>query len=549
MEAKPKILIVDDLPQNLYVLKRLLVALDVEVIQATNGPDALGLALENDFCVAIVDIQMPEMNGYELVELLRGNASTASLPVIFVSAVYSDEIHYRKAYDSGAVDFINKPYLPEVLISKVTVFVDLYNQRRRLEVLVDDLNRANLMLNKRALQIETSSQVGQQVTGLLDLDVLLNTVVRLIGERFGYYCVNIWLLDASRGEVVLSACSHFERVDKLGAHIALDRHPSIVAYALRSREVYLSEDVLNDPNNYHVAWLPETRSELVLPLQAQQEFIGLLDLQSEQVMGFTKDDIPAFRVMANQIAIAVRNARLYQQVVRFNEQLESANDEMRSFAYSVSHELRSPLRAIDGYSRLLMEEYAAALEPQARSFLDKVRSSAARMNDLIDGILQFSRMASQPLERRNVSMKEIAQAALEEQLELLDFQASDCTPPQVVLADLPSANADPLLIRQVFANLINNALKFSRMRQPPQVEIAFQEQERQVVYFVRDNGIGFAQQEAGRLFGVFHRLHTREDFEGTGIGLANARRIIERHGGHIWAEGTQDGGAVFYFTL
>ena len=266
-------------------------------------------------------------------------------------------------------------------------------------------------------------------------------------------------------------------------------------------------------------------------------------------MGFTKDDIPAFRVMANQIAIAVRNARLYQQVVRFNEQLESANDEMRSFAYSVSHELRSPLRAIDGYSRLLMEDYAAALEPQARSFLDKVRSSAARMNDLIDGILQFSRMASQPLERRNVSMKEIAQAALEEQLELLDFQASDCTPPQVVLADLPSANADPLLIRQVFANLINNALKFSRMRQPPQVEIAFQEQERQVVYFVRDNGIGFAQQEAGRLFGVFHRLHTREDFEGTGIGLANARRIIERHGGHIWAEGTQDGGAVFYFTL
>lgn len=549
MEAKPKILIVDDLPQNLYVLDLLLADLDVEVIQAANGPDALALALENDFCVAIIDIQMPEMSGYELVELLRGNASTASLPVIFVSAVYSDERYYRKAYDTGAVDFMSKPYLPGVLISKVKVFVDLYNQRRRLEMLVEDLNRANTMLYKRALQIETSSQVGQQVVSLLDLDALLTTVVRLIRERFGYYSVNVWLADALLHEIVLSASSHMNREIMLRTRIALNQRPSILAHVMRSRQFYLAENTLNDSNYEAVEWLPETRSELSLPLLVQQEFLGILDLQSNQVNGFSSDDIPAFRIMADQLAIAVRNARTYQQLVNFNVQLESVSDEMRTFAYAVSHELRSPLRAIDGYSRLLLAEYAAALDPQAQSFLEKVRSSTLRMNDLIDSVLHFSRLASQSLARQNVSMKESAQSALEEQLALLGLQFPDYTPPQVKLADLPPANADPLLIRQVFSNLINNAFKFSRMRQPPCIEIGFQEQEGQLVYFVRDNGIGFAQKDAEFLFGVFYRLNPSEEFEGAGIGLANTRRIIERHGGRIWAEGIPDTGAVFYFTL
>lgn len=139
----PKILIVDDKPQNLYTLERLLIKLDVLVFQATSGFDALALTLEHDFCVAIIDIQMPEMDGYELVEMLRSNQATASLPVIFVSAIYSDEYHHRKAYDTGVVDFLSKPFVPEILLSKVNVFIALYHQRHRLQTLVKQLNAAN----------------------------------------------------------------------------------------------------------------------------------------------------------------------------------------------------------------------------------------------------------------------------------------------------------------------------------------------------------------------------------------------------------------------
>src|SRR5512136_3415420 len=154
-EEKPKILTVDDRAENLYALERLLKNLDVEVIKALSGAEALNLTLEHDFCLAIVDIQMPEMDGYELVELLRSNEDTATLPAIFVSAIYSDEYHHRKGYEAGAVDFMSKPFVPEILLSKVKVFVDLYRQRRALEEEIqrrrhaeEALQEANLALSK-----------------------------------------------------------------------------------------------------------------------------------------------------------------------------------------------------------------------------------------------------------------------------------------------------------------------------------------------------------------------------------------------------------------
>jgi signal transduction histidine kinase len=161
--SKAKILIVDDKPHNLYALDMLLGKLDVEVIQTTSGLEALGLTLEHDFCLAIVDVQMPEMDGYEMVELLRGNPDTASLPVMFISAIYSDEYHHRKGYDAGAVDFLTKPFAPEILLSKVKVFLNLYEQRIKLEKLVDQLNAKNEALEneiRQRQQAETALQIA-----------------------------------------------------------------------------------------------------------------------------------------------------------------------------------------------------------------------------------------------------------------------------------------------------------------------------------------------------------------------------------------------------
>ena len=148
----PEILIVDDKPQNLFALEKILRKLEVKVVQATSGPEALGLTLEHHFCLAIVDVQMPEMDGYELVELLRGNPSTAGLPIIFVSAIYSDEYHHRKGYDAGAVDFLSKPFVPEILLSKARVFLELYHQRVKLQELVNELNAKNEALVPKSLK-------------------------------------------------------------------------------------------------------------------------------------------------------------------------------------------------------------------------------------------------------------------------------------------------------------------------------------------------------------------------------------------------------------
>ncbi len=168
MDTKPRILVVDDRPQNLYAMEQLLRALNVEVVPASSGAQALALALERDFCVAIVDVQMPEMDGYELVELLRGNESTANLPVIFVSAIFSDEYHHRKGYDAGAVDFLSKPFVPEILISKVRVFIDLYQQRRRLQALFAEVLSLNEELEDRVRQRTAALEKAYRDLELLD---------------------------------------------------------------------------------------------------------------------------------------------------------------------------------------------------------------------------------------------------------------------------------------------------------------------------------------------------------------------------------------------
>jgi signal transduction histidine kinase len=201
--SKPKILAVDDKPQNLYALEKLLTKLDVEIIQATSGFEALSLTLEHDFCLAIVDVQMPEMDGYELVELLRGNPSTANLPVIFVSAIFSDEYHHRKGYDAGAVDFLSKPFVSEVLLSKVRIFLDLYHQRIKLEKLVNQLNTKNETLEneiKQRQEAETALQSANR-----DKDRLFSIISHDLRNPFQVLLGN--------AELMLEGLEHLSKAD------------------------------------------------------------------------------------------------------------------------------------------------------------------------------------------------------------------------------------------------------------------------------------------------------------------------------------------------
>jgi len=227
------------------------------------------------------------------------------------------------------------------------------------------------------------------------------------------------------------------------------------------------------------------------------------------------------------------------------EQLETANRELEAFSYSVSHDLRAPLRHIDGFVKILEKQSGPNLDERGRRYLGIVADSARQMGVLIDDLLVFSRMSRAELRRSKVSLNSLVHEAMAElQMEINGRQIA------WKIGELPDVEADPAMLRQVWINLIANAVKYTRPRQPAEIEVGCADAANgEFVFYVRDNGVGFDMQYAHKLFGVFQRLHRAEEFEGTGIGLANVRRIVTRHGGRTWAEGKPEGGATFFFSL
>lgn len=241
------------------------------------------------------------------------------------------------------------------------------------------------------------------------------------------------------------------------------------------------------------------------------------------------------------------NDELEQRVRARTAELETANKELESFAYSVSHDLRSPLRGIDGFSRILQQEFSSQIGEEGLQYLARIRSATQQMGNLIDGLLMFSRLGRQPMNTQFLSTNELREMVLGV---IDEIQASETARPvEWRVAELTSCTADTILLRQVWANLLGNAFKYTRNRVPAIIEIGVQEIQHRPVFYVKDNGVGFDMKYVEKLFGVFQRLHNVETFEGTGIGLALAKRIVTRHGGKIWAEGETDHGATFYFSI
>jgi len=238
------------------------------------------------------------------------------------------------------------------------------------------------------------------------------------------------------------------------------------------------------------------------------------------------------------------NAELEQRVVERTAQLEEANQELEAFSYSVSHDLRAPLRAVDGFSLIVVEDYGQQLPEEGLRYLYEIRQGVQRMAALIDDLLEFARLSRQPLNKRAVDTERLVRGVIED----LGSQREG-RQIEIRIDVLPPCHGDPALLKQVWVNLLSNALKYTRKCERAVLEIGCGREKNVDVYFVRDNGTGFDMQYADKLFGVFQRLHRAEDYEGTGVGLAIVHRVIHRHGGRVWAEAALDRGATFHFTL
>ena len=252
------------------------------------------------------------------------------------------------------------------------------------------------------------------------------------------------------------------------------------------------------------------------------------------------------------------NARLYEEtkmqlaerqraekeLIKRTTQLETANKELEAFSYSVSHDLRAPLRAIDGFSRVILEEYKDKLDDEGKRYLNIVRDNTQKMGQLIEDLLALSRLGRKEMQVSRIDMAKLAKTVFDE--------LKDANPGrniQLEIKTLPPAYGDQAMIHQVFVNLLSNAIKFTQFKEKAVIEIGFNTQMNENVYYVKDNGVGFDMQYLNKLFGVFQRLHSAEDFDGTGVGLAIVQRIIHRHGGKVWAEGKVNEGATFYFNI
>ncbi len=379
MDSRITVLLIDDKESNIFVLEQLLDKPDRSFLRATDGKEGLRLALTKEVDLIILDVQMPDMNGFEVAQVLKSNKRTRDIPIIFASAEMKERQSIIQGFEEGAVDYLSKPLDPELTRAKVAVLLKIQLQKR-------ELIEKNNALEKADYQIK----------------------------------------------------------------------------------------------------------------------------------------------------------ELNEELTKNVKQLELANKELESFTYSVSHDLRAPVRAMVGHASILQEELAEANE-EIRKALNRIQYNSIRMNVMIDQLLKFSQLGRTDIQKSELDMENVVQNVLS------DIDKSHHA--RIEIHTLFSAFADQPLLTHVWMNLISNAIKYSNKNETPVVEIGSSKAGEETIYYVKDNGVGFDMEYAEKLFGVFQRLHKPTEFEGTGVGLAIVHRIISRHGGKVWAEAKVNEGATFFFSL
>jgi PAS domain S-box-containing protein len=475
---KVNILLVDDRRDNLLALEGILRSLDQNLIQATSGAEALKYLLRNEAAVILLDVEMPHMDGFQTAALIRERDKSRHTPIIFLTAISKSDVHVSQGYSMGGVDYIFKPFAPDVLKSKVSAFVEMYKQRREVQ------RQSSLLKTERDFVTAVLDTVNSIVV-VLDHDARILRVNREWEAMTGYRN------DEVRGKLL---CDYLEDSEAAQAFLTSPKGET-------ESEQY---------------WLTKTNARRLVSwcCKALSEDGGA----TGRHMVVTGRDIT---------------------------ELRQRTEELEGFTYSVSHDMRAPVRAIDGFTRILIEEYANSLDDEGRRLLEIVRSNTEKMGQLIDGLLALSRLGREKLVFSEINMSDIARTAFEEQKAVsgqsrkIDF----------TVHRLPNAYADKRLIAEVFQNLFSNAIKFTRKESAPSIEVGHKTSPSEDIYFVRDNGVGFNMDHARKLFGTFQRLHAANEFEGSGIGLATVQRIINRHGGRCWAEAKPDDGATFFFSL
>lgn len=582
-----RVLVVDDRAPNRDYLATVLGYCGHTVTEAADGMEALASIRQVRPDLVITDLLMPNMDGEELARSLRDDPVTRDLPVIFYTAAYFAREAGEIAARVGVRWVQPKPSDPRALIDVVgqalgtSQVLGAPMQRwtdsgsgadssqmfqglsQRLDQLLDGLTALTGAREKSPEVLEVLHSVhglGLRLASLVKLG-MESATERNPAALADLYCGAAQDILSARyvGVVMLEPQSGALR------HFAA-RGLNVAAQAAVAADIAAcpaGQRLLSDRQQVRMLVAAQHGDETGLPTAHPPvgNFLACAVLAREDASGwmyvadrmgsqsFTTDDERVIRALAAQLGAAWESVMLYarldQRVAERTRELEAANQALESFSYSVSHDLRGPLQSISGFAAVLNLKFSEALPPDARRYLDLVQRNTQRMETLISELLRFSHLGHQPLGPvKSVSMQRLASECLEELAPEISRRGI-----QVELGELPEARGSAVLLRQVLANLLVNAVKYTRRQPNARVQIGCERQNAEQVYFVRDNGAGFDMQYAGSLFGVFRRLHSDEEFEGTGIGLATVQRIVNRHGGRIWAQAAPGEGATFFFTL
>jgi PAS domain S-box-containing protein len=498
LRDRPRVLLVDDSPENLVSLEASLEGLGAELVLARSGVEALRNLLEMDFAAIILDVKMPDMDGFQTAEMIRSRKRSRHTPILFLTGYKSDE-HLFRGYDLGAVDFLFKPVVPEILRSKVSVFVKLSQNtdllRRQAEALGKTEQKFRSLLEAAPDAMIISSEEGrvilvnsqtERLFGFPRKDLVGRSIRRLVPE---------WR----------------------GLHASADSHQEMEA--TRANGSQFAVEITLSPLHTEDGLLVTSAVRDITERKRINDEIRDLNTRLEE-----------------------RVAERTHELRDTNEALRQSNDDLSQFAYVASHDLQEPLRMVALYGQLLQKRYARQLDPEADRSLTFMITGAQRMEMLLRDLLVYSQVGSDEGPADMVDcLSVLSRVTFNLQTSIEQNHAA------VTWNELPMVRAHEIRMVQLFQNLIGNAIKY-RSVAPPVICVTVKAQDSDWLFCVEDNGIGIKQEYAQQVFGIFKRLHGHR-YPGTGIGLAICQRIVERYGGRIWVESRSEGGSRFCFTM
>ena len=504
-EAPLTIAYVDDSDPQRYAISRMLSAAGFHVKQAATGQQGLDLARELPDLM-LLDVQLPDINGIEVCRRIKADPVTCEIPILQVSAAFTDPEHKAQALESGAEGYLTFPFNSVELVAIIRALMRTKRAQAELKERYRELETAHYTI------AESEKQFRAVFDNAMDAMIIWDDQGQFVAANPA--ASELFAVPRERllGAKIEDFLSVRDREDVVGLLRAPER-------AARRGEFELRK------NN--------GESRII-------EYTATVDFQAHRHLSIMRDITDRKTAEAEVRSL---NAELERRVEQRTAQLQEANRELEAFSYSVSHDLRAPFRHISGFSDLLLRHLASSDET-TRHYVRTIAESAAYAGTLVDNLLAFSRMARSHIRWMAVDLSLMIKEVVRDVMRDAEGRTIEWH-----IADLPIVYADGAMIKLAMRNLLANAVKYTRHRKDAVIEVGLKEHEREWEFWVKDNGVGFDPKYAGKLFGVFQRLHRMDEFEGTGIGLASVRRIVQRHGGRVWAEAVLDQGATFYFTL